>query len=663
MATTVDNSARAAEELHRTLLDRFACGDYYTAAKAAHQLLSVAHAPAFMDIFFLSGACFRKGQDDLALDLAHRLLALQPGFRPAAELMEKISQRGHYSTADNPVFPSVQALAYRLFACICAGSTVLDVGSGLGKGAQILRDAEAIVVCSDMDRGGLTRGAQEIGARHPNSVQCSATQLPFADASFDWVTCVDVIEHLPDYHQALEEMKRVVRRGVLISTPHRLPENTNPDGTPRNYWHLFEWSLPEISTVMSEHFPHFELGAICGEEPHLYASFSKPDDKLQALLVIGYLQKHHACSQNGSGVAAELYNERYFLGHGGCEGAELLQKPGATVTPKEVMHQGRQRPRLHLIYAGNPLNDASIRAPETISNHLYRYLERRLPVSFSDWCSTELPDVGPDDIILGHPHRDPRTVLQRLFRERECQAKLLLFPFHHYLPHINLPFDPLVRRCSKLLAITGEYWYDTLPESSFSHWQDKMVRVDMAVDAGRFPLLKASFNPVGKRVLLYIGTDVPEKGVGHLARLLRDSGCRLVYVGQLGSSAPLFEGLEVTYLGPRELSLSFLKWLAHNCDFFVNTSVSDANPTTILEMSAIGLPVLCTPQSGYIRSDLVYSLSLTDHAHNLAVLNALQQASQTELLRRSLQVRGVIEREYTWDKFCQKIAQVVEPYL
>jgi hypothetical protein len=34
---------------------------------------------------------------------------------------------------------------------------------------------------------------------------------------------------------------------VFFSTPNRRPEYTNPDGTPKNYYHLREWNYIEFN--------------------------------------------------------------------------------------------------------------------------------------------------------------------------------------------------------------------------------------------------------------------------------------------------------------------------------------------------------------------------------------------------------------------------------
>lgn len=56
--------------------------------------------------------------------------------------------------------------------------------------------------------------------------QADATQLPFADDSFDKIICSEVLEHIENYHGVLCEIKRVLKpSGILaISVPRAWPE-------------------------------------------------------------------------------------------------------------------------------------------------------------------------------------------------------------------------------------------------------------------------------------------------------------------------------------------------------------------------------------------------------------------------------------------------------
>jgi ubiquinone/menaquinone biosynthesis C-methylase UbiE len=55
----------------------------------------------------------------------------------------------------------------------------------------------------------------------PDSLVADLTRLPFADGSFDCITCGFVLEHVPDARVGLAEMARVLEPGgriLLIAT-------------------------------------------------------------------------------------------------------------------------------------------------------------------------------------------------------------------------------------------------------------------------------------------------------------------------------------------------------------------------------------------------------------------------------------------------------------
>lgn len=50
--------------------------------------------------------------------------------------------------------------------------------------------------------------------------QADVYRLPFPDGQFDLVTCLEVLEHLENYEKALQEIKRVAKKYVILSVPH-----------------------------------------------------------------------------------------------------------------------------------------------------------------------------------------------------------------------------------------------------------------------------------------------------------------------------------------------------------------------------------------------------------------------------------------------------------
>ena len=98
-----------------------------------------------------------------------------------------------------------------------AGMTsILDVGSGAGQLAQHLikyGDPGTQVTCIDLSQPMLRRARHRLKGGDPAYVAADLTALPFADASFDGITCGYVLEHLPQPLDGLAELARVLRSG------------------------------------------------------------------------------------------------------------------------------------------------------------------------------------------------------------------------------------------------------------------------------------------------------------------------------------------------------------------------------------------------------------------------------------------------------------------
>lgn len=150
----------------------------------------------------------------------------------------------------------IEAYFLALNRYVDEGATVLDVGFGLGYGVNILAIKAKEVSGVDVEEKSLKYCQSFVMGKNPRLVHLSlydGYHLPFANNAFDVVTCVDVIEHVEDYDRFLKELLRVARKGVFLSTPNRRPEFTNPDGTPKNHWHLREWSFMEFDAIVRRH--------------------------------------------------------------------------------------------------------------------------------------------------------------------------------------------------------------------------------------------------------------------------------------------------------------------------------------------------------------------------------------------------------------------------
>jgi ubiquinone/menaquinone biosynthesis C-methylase UbiE len=97
------------------------------------------------------------------------------------------------------------------------GSHVLDVGCGPGVMAEeiLARGCRFWGVDPSEKMISIARG--RFGG-HPNArlVQGDAGRLPFTDSFFDAVLCMGVIDSVPDGHQAVQEMVRVLKPGGTL---------------------------------------------------------------------------------------------------------------------------------------------------------------------------------------------------------------------------------------------------------------------------------------------------------------------------------------------------------------------------------------------------------------------------------------------------------------
>ncbi len=97
--------------------------------------------------------------------------------------------------------------------------SILDVGAGEGDAYRFLSPAIARkgVTALEVDATCFPRMRRIAPAVTP--VQGDVYALPFQDAAFDTVMCLEVFEHLTDPGRALQELLRVSRRGVVLSVP------------------------------------------------------------------------------------------------------------------------------------------------------------------------------------------------------------------------------------------------------------------------------------------------------------------------------------------------------------------------------------------------------------------------------------------------------------
>ncbi|MBN1490090.1 MAG: class I SAM-dependent methyltransferase [Phycisphaerae bacterium] len=141
---------------------------------------------------------------------------------------------------------------------IPSGSRILDAGAGEGRYRPLCAHLDYV----GQDLAGYDgRGDGE--ALHAGSWDCSGvdivsdiTAIPEADASFDAVMCIEVLEHVPNPVEALRELARLLRSGgtLIVTAPFCALTHQSPyffqTGFSRYYYeHWLEWLGVEVEEI------------------------------------------------------------------------------------------------------------------------------------------------------------------------------------------------------------------------------------------------------------------------------------------------------------------------------------------------------------------------------------------------------------------------------
>ncbi len=93
-----------------------------------------------------------------------------------------------------------------------SAETMLDVGSGRGYFLNVMAERTSYKLTG-------TDIYDNIPGLKANYVKGYVEKLPFPDKSFDIVVCSHTVEHIINLKQAMDELKRVARKQLIIVTP------------------------------------------------------------------------------------------------------------------------------------------------------------------------------------------------------------------------------------------------------------------------------------------------------------------------------------------------------------------------------------------------------------------------------------------------------------
>jgi glycosyltransferase involved in cell wall biosynthesis len=307
---------------------------------------------------------------------------------------------------------------------------------------------------------------------------------------------------------------------------------------------------------------------------------------------------------------------------------------------------------VYLIYPHGP----RISTPDAIGRELGARLRQFYEVVHVEWNDICRLKPHQDAVLLGHAHMIPWTVFRQSMREKGWKRVLLMNPFHHGDLSQVAFIDHFIGSVDLFLAITGNYWFETMEQSAVAKWLPKIRHLDLAVNRRDFPPIKRAFRPEGQRRFLYIGNASPPKNLpwlNELARTLPEYEFSWV-----GSTSEAFSHLKPR--GFHDFSTEAGKAEITQHDFMITVGSADANPTTILEAMAWGLIPICTKQSGYHEYSGIVNLPLNDTTAAAAILRELQNISEQSLFEMQTGNWELLDDHFNWDRFTQQVISAIE---
>jgi len=229
---------------------------------------------------------------------------------------------------------------YLFAARFVAGKQVLDVASGVGYGADLLKSAGATeVVALDRSSEAVRYGIKHHSRSQPAYVLGDAESLPLRSGQFDVVVSFETIEHVSDYRRLLAEVTRALRRDglLIVSTPNR---RVFVEGNP---FHTKEFTSDEFEEALAGYFPYVQT--LCQDdwiastilspeetegadrpiarEPSLFKAVGKSPS--ETLYMVSLCSEVPLPAAGQEMVLTSLYEMRYYLQEIARRDAEIDQ--------------------------------------------------------------------------------------------------------------------------------------------------------------------------------------------------------------------------------------------------------------------------------------------------------------------------------------------------
>ena len=192
------------------------------------------------------------------------------------------AERVSVEASDNFVFQR-SLLAYHAAAERVTGK-VLEIGTGSGYGIEVIAPHTDQFVTIDKH----TPAPELLAWPNVAFQQATVPPLPFEEESFDYVISFQVIEHIERDAEFVREIHRVLRKGgrFIVTTPHA------PMSLTRNPWHVREYTIEELRSLLMGAFQKVEMLGVFGNE-QVMAYYEKNRQSVERITRFDILDLQH----------------------------------------------------------------------------------------------------------------------------------------------------------------------------------------------------------------------------------------------------------------------------------------------------------------------------------------------------------------------------------
>ena len=177
---------------------------------------------------WVRGVSLRTGQPALTSDLTAKPVdQLTPEDEQCILAAGKKAEMKLYRFKNHHDLPRVKRVLGILSGL--QPESLLDVGSGRGVFLFPFLNAFPGIPVTSLDllphRVELLSDVQRGGYPHLTALEQDITQWQMPEASFDVVTLLEVLEHIPNVEEAIRAAVRLAKRGVVVSVPSKPDDN------------------------------------------------------------------------------------------------------------------------------------------------------------------------------------------------------------------------------------------------------------------------------------------------------------------------------------------------------------------------------------------------------------------------------------------------------